>query len=66
MLCDNGVVVDPENPPEGYTVKKQLDNCEICKGMKGGVKGNENIIDGIVMCDYCHVARINKENENDR
>jgi len=31
------------------------DNCSICKGQKGGVKGNENIIDGKIMCDYCSV-----------
>ena len=42
---------------------KELDNCEICKGTKGGVKGNENI----VMCDYCTVEyedekkRLNKK-----
>ena len=30
-----------------------LDDCEVCGGTSGGVKGNENIIDGVVMCDYC-------------
>ncbi len=30
------------------------DNCEVCHGRKGGTRGNENIIDGVVMCDYCH------------
>lgn len=34
------------------------DDCEICLGAKGGVKGNENIIDGIKMCDYCHSERL--------
>lgn len=29
------------------------DNCEVCKGEKGGVKGNENRVDGKVMCDFC-------------
>jgi hypothetical protein len=28
------------------------DACEVCKGERGGVPGNENIIDGVVMCDY--------------
>ncbi|KKN71258.1 hypothetical protein LCGC14_0423010 [marine sediment metagenome] len=60
-LCDNGVVVDPADPPDGYAVRKQLDNCEVCKGVKGGVRGNENIIDGVVMCDYCHAEQMNKE-----
>ncbi len=35
---------------------KYPDNCEICKGANCGVRGNENIINGVVMCDYCHVA----------
>jgi len=34
---------------------KELDNCEICRGAKGGVRGNENIEDNIRMCDYCLV-----------
>ena len=29
------------------------DNCEICHGEMGGVKGNENLIDGKRVCDYC-------------
>lgn len=29
------------------------DNCEVCGGERGGVKGNENVIDGVVTCDYC-------------
>lgn len=33
------------------------DDCEICDGVRGGVPGNENVIDGVVMCDYCHAAR---------
>lgn len=32
------------------------DNCEVCKGKKGGVRGNENIVDGKIMCDYCTVS----------
>jgi len=32
----------------------QIDECEICSGEKGGVLGNENVIDGIKACDYCH------------
>lgn len=31
-----------------------MDNCEICHGTKGGVEGNENVINGVVVCDYCH------------
>lgn len=31
-----------------------FDNCQVCHGAKGGVPGNENRIDGKIMCDYCH------------
>lgn len=31
------------------------DNCEICYGRKGGVRGNENVEEGVVVCDYCSV-----------
>lgn len=34
------------------------DNCQECKGRKGGVPGNENRIDGEVLCDYCTSLRI--------
>jgi len=30
-----------------------LDNCEVCNGERGGVPGNENSINGVVVCDYC-------------
>ena len=39
---------------------KYPDNCTICHGDNGGVRGNENIIDGIVMCDYCNSERTDK------
>ena len=29
------------------------DKCEFCLGAKGGVRGNENKIGGVVVCDYC-------------
>jgi len=29
------------------------DACEICLGRNGGTPGNENIVDGVVMCDQC-------------
>lgn len=38
-------------PPQ--TLGAELDNCEVCRGSKGGVRGNENRINGIVVCDYC-------------
>lgn len=30
------------------------DNCEVCGGERGGVRGNENVIDGRRVCDFCH------------
>lgn len=30
------------------------DNCEMPNCCRKGVRGNENIVDGKVMCDYCH------------
>ena len=39
------------------TDKKDLDRCQSCQGAKGGVRGNENIVDGVVLCDYCSVER---------
>lgn len=40
-----------------------FDDCEICLGAKGGIKGNENIVDGIKMCDYCHSEKMNDSKE---
>lgn len=33
--------------------QKELDDCQVCLGARGGVKGNENRIDGLVVCDHC-------------
>jgi hypothetical protein len=35
---------------------QHLDNCQICHGLRGGVKGNENIVHGMTVCDYCHCS----------
>lgn len=40
--------------PSDHAYLYEPDNCEICEGRRGGMKGNENIVDGIVMCDYCY------------
>jgi hypothetical protein len=47
-LATVAMVEEQWNPPADG------DNCEICLGRNGGVRGNENIIDGVVMCDQCH------------
>jgi hypothetical protein len=43
----------------------EYDNCQVCRGASGGVKGNENIIDGLVVCDYCHAWRLRVIQETD-
>lgn len=37
-------------------IRPPKDGCQVCKGTCGGVKGNENIINGMVICDYCDAA----------
>jgi len=36
------------------------DNCEICDGLQG-VPGNENRVDGLVVCDYCDAMMTREE-----
>jgi hypothetical protein len=31
----------------------KLDECSRCHGMRGGVKGNENVVNGVLLCDHC-------------
>jgi hypothetical protein len=31
--------------------------CEICGGTEGGTPGNENWVDGVIICDYCDAKR---------
>jgi hypothetical protein len=38
--------------------KKLKDNCEECNGNRGGIFGNENIVNGKVLCDYCTSNKI--------
>lgn len=44
--------------------EKYPDNCQVCFGDHGGVRGNENIINGIVTCDYCHCDQMDKDRKN--
>ena len=37
---------------------REINSCEFCNGERGGVKGNENVVDGKLMCDYCHSDKI--------
>lgn len=34
------------------------DACSICQGANGGVPGNENVIEGQLVCDYCHAETL--------
>jgi hypothetical protein len=46
-------------PRDPETTKPYLvhpDNCEVCLGASRGVRGNENIVDDVVTCDYCTSA----------
>jgi len=38
-------------------MKNGKDSCEVCLGTRKGVPGNENIINEVVMCDYCSVLQ---------
>jgi hypothetical protein len=40
---------------ENYDPPADGDACEICLGRNGGTPGNENNIDGVVMCDQCYI-----------
>jgi len=47
---------------KSYTNKEldllMKDRCELCHREKGGALGNENVVGGVVVCDYCHAAAI--------
>jgi hypothetical protein len=51
----------PTLPLEG----KAQDDCEVCHGTKGGVRGNENIVDGKVICDYCHAEHLTSKAQDE-
>ena len=41
------------------------DRCEMPGCCRRGVRGNENVIDGKIMCDYCHANKMLDENISD-
>lgn len=49
-MTNNASQASPEQ------AKVEQDDCQVCHGANGGVKGNENVVAGVVMCDYCHAA----------
>lgn len=32
----------------------RVDDCQVCHGEEGGELGNENLINNVRVCDYCH------------
>lgn len=59
-LYINGNLTQKQYVDYGYALAEFLntavqpkDNCENCHGEKGGVPGNENIVNGKVLCDHC-------------
>lgn len=40
------------------------DSCQSCYGTKGGIPGNENVVDGQVLCDYCHAEKMKKTSDS--
>ena len=38
-----------------YPLIDRVCKCQLCMGLRGGAPGNENIVDGVLMCDYCHI-----------
>lgn len=43
---------------ELYKLIDQRCECEDCGGTRGGVPGNENIVEGRVLCDHCTADRL--------
>lgn len=41
----------------------ERDACQVCKGKRGGEPGNENLVNGVVMCDYCHSQWLDESND---
>ena len=47
----------------GWIWRLLPDKCEMPGCCRQGVRGNENIVAGKVMCDYCHSAYLDKIRE---
>lgn len=58
FVSDATLLVDRQLQRRAERAARPKDGCEICKGEKGGTPGNENIINGQVVCDYCHADMI--------
>jgi hypothetical protein len=56
-FVDETVALLSQAAPVASAQAPAVDACQVCNGTKGGVAGNENIIGGKVVCDYCHADR---------
>ena len=36
-------------------------SCETCGGTRGGTPGNENVINGVCVCDFCLATEMDRE-----
>ncbi len=72
MMCSHNAMVATHDPAFawkcadcGYIYGKTpaRDACESCHGARGGVPGNENIVGGRVLCDYCHEIEALREHK---
>ena len=67
-----GWTTDLDNVPNGHVDLNALasaamqylnpvvgrDDCVVCGGTRGGMPGNENLINGVPVCDYCHADKM--------
>lgn len=61
-LRDAAAIVLMENNSHPLVIRRKIlelipesqrDGCSNCGGLRGGVPGNENVVDGKLYCDYC-------------
>lgn len=48
------------NHYRGKFVWRDLDRCQTPGCQRYGVPGNENVVNGLLVCDYCHAVDIAK------
>jgi hypothetical protein len=55
------IKTEPDRPSGGDEPK----HCELCNGARGGVAGNNQIIDGKRVCDYCHADMMKSDRSSE-
>lgn len=75
-----GWTTDQDNVPAGHIDLNSLasaamqylnpvvgrDHCVVCDGTRGGMPGNENLINGQPVCDYCHADQMTARNNGQK